>query len=175
MELNGAYEIWLPRPTAELESRVGEGAPADLIIPNLIPAAGAIEFLQMLMQNVSAIAGGANFYIGLCNQIPVSSNLLSDIISEPTVSSGYVRQAIIRSVVGWPTLDVIAGRQVIKSSTQTFTAAGGNFSAAFNRMFLTDQAAGTVGKLYSISGPLASAITLVNGQSYATKYTLHAA
>ena len=163
--MKGQFRIWLPKNAGELFA-----VEPDIIIPNRVTDEGEEEYLKMIFQNVSAIAGGANWYIGLCNQLPAEADILSSISTEPTVTNGYARQSLVRSAVGWPTITVINGHKVIRSATVTFTASGGSFDAAFTRAFLTDQASGTVGKLYAYSGALTAAVILADTQSFQMQY-----
>ena len=158
--MEGEYLIWLPDGT-------------ELVIPNLIPDGGKDEFYKMIFQNVTAIAGGANWYIGMCDQLPAAANVLTDITTEPTVTFGYARKAVVRSAVGWPTISAVNGRRAITSLAVTWTAAGGPFSRTFSRLFLTDQAAGTVGKLYSLSGAITVPLVVLDTQSVLASYRLY--
>lgn len=158
--MQGEYLIWLPDGT-------------ELVIPNLIPDGGKDEFYKMIFQDVTAIAGGANWYIGMCDQVPAAANLLTDITTEPTVTFGYARKAVVRSAVGWPTISSVNGRRCITSLTVTWTAGGGDFSRAFSRLFLTDQSTGTAGKLYSLSGAIVMPTTLTDGNSISAAYRLY--
>lgn len=166
----GRYHMWLPRPTWQVKSpHYHMGAP-DLIIDNIIVDAGEEDFLQAIFQDAFPIAGGANFYIGLCDQIPAETDTLVDVTTEPTVTNGYARQAIPRNSTGFPTITTINGHKAIQSTTETFTASGGNFDDAFTRIFLSDQSSGTAGALFSYSGPLTSALTVLSGQSFQVIY-----
>ena len=109
--MRGEYLIWDPTKNV-----------APLVISNLITDEGEVEFLKMLMQNVTAIAGGANWYIGMLDETPAESLTLAGITTEPTVTNGYARKAVVRSAVGWPTVAVIGGHNCITSLAVTFTA-----------------------------------------------------
>jgi len=159
--MQGEYLIWLPK------------AESPLVIPNLIPDGGKDEFYKMIFQNVTAIAGGANWYVGLLDQVPLAASLLTDVTTEPTSTGGYARQALVRSAVGWPTLATINGRRALTSATVTFTASGAAFSRTISRLFLTDAASGTAGKLYSVSGAISTPLQLPNGQSINAQYRLY--
>ncbi len=166
--MDGEYLLWLPRFPGERFS-----PEPDIIIPNLIPDGGKDEFYKMIFQDVTAIAGGANWYIGLCDQTPAAANLLTDITTEPSGAGGYSRKAVVRSAVGWPTISTINSRRAITSLAVTFTAAGADFSRVFSRMFLTDQSSGTAGKLYSISGPQTPAVLITDGASVQLQYRFY--
>jgi len=163
----GQFRVWLP--DSHREGLIIPPLP-DLVIPNLVPLAGQEEFLKMLFRDDSAVAGGGDFYVGLCDQTPASSDTLSDVTSEPNSDGGYARKSIARNSTGWPTITTVNGRKVIRSKTVTWTASGADFSADIARLFLTDQASGTTGVLYAFSGNLNAALTIVDGQSFSAQY-----
>lgn len=163
--MHGQFRFWMPRKCGILLPEQ-----PDIIVPNRVTNEGEEEYLKMIFQNVSAIAGGANFYIGLCNQIPVETDLLTDISTEPSSAGGYARKAVVRSAAGWPTITTINGHKVIRTATITFTASGADFDVPVTRAFLTDQASGTAGKLYAYSGALTAALTVPDGQSFSMQY-----
>ena len=165
MKICGQFRIWKPRPKGSLFP-----IEPDFILPNRVTDEGEQEYLKMIFQNVSAIAGGGNFYVGLCDQTPAEADLLSDISTEPGATGGYARKAILRSAAGWPTLTVVNGHTVLRSATITFAASGAAFDAAISRAFLTDQASGTGGKLYAYTGPLSAALTVPDGQNFQMQY-----
>jgi hypothetical protein len=165
MQINGEFLFWGPRRT----SKPIVGAP-DLVLPNLVTTAGAQEYLRMIFQDVTVIAGGANWYVGMMDQAPALSTLLSDLSTEPTVTNGYARQPLVRNATDWPTQLTINGRETIRSVVMSFTASGGDFSAAFSRFFLTDQASGTAGVLYAVSGPRDSALLVLDGETVQVGY-----
>lgn len=144
-----------------------------LVLPNLIPNDGETEFLKMIFQNVSAVAGGTNFYVGLCDQVPTEALLLSGITTEPTGAGGYARRPLIRNSTDWPTIATVNGHLCITSVPVTFTATGADYSRTFSRFFLTSAASGGTGKLYSVSGPLVSPLLILAGASYAAAYRLY--
>lgn len=160
--MRGEYLIWDPTKNE-----------SPIVIPNLITNEGEVEFLKMIMQDVTAIAGGANFYIGMLDETPTEALTLAGITTEPSSAGGYSRKSVVRSAVGWPTVAAIGGHNCITSAAVTFAASGADFSRTFSRLFLTDQASGTAGKLYSISGPLVSPLLLVDGQSRNVQYRLY--
>lgn len=154
---NGRFRFILPDKTK-------------LIVPNAVVSEGKEAYLKMLMQgNNVIVAAGANFYMGLCAAVAAT---LADIATEPTVTNGYARSAIIRSAVGWPTIEEVAGQWMAQSTTETFTASGGAFSTTFTRAFLCSVSAGTGGILFAMSAALPSAITLGDGQSFSAAYEL---
>lgn len=170
--MRGEYIFWpLHRPTLDWAAIAGRRK--QLVIPNRVVDEGEEEFLKMIFQDVTTIAGGANWYVGLCNQTPAETDTLASISTEPSGAGGYARQALVRSNVGWPTIGVAGGHKYIESATVTFSASGADFSVAFTRFFLCSPASGTSGKLYSFSGALTAALLIADGQSYAAKYRLY--
>ncbi len=140
----------------------------------MIPYDGETALLQMLLQGNNAIvAAGANFYLGLCNQTPVKSNVMGDISTEPLVANGYARQAISRDTTGFPTIEQINNETRAVSLTLTFAASGGNFSTSFTRAFLCTDASGLTGTLLAFSGAYASPILLADGQSQQVKFEFY--
>lgn len=162
--------MWLPRPTWQVLSPHYHMGEPDIIIPNLVPDTGEEDFLQAIFQNVFPIAGGGNFYVGLCNQIPADTDTLASVTTEPTSAGGYARQAITRDATGWPTITTINGHKAIRSTTETFSASGADFDAAITRAFLSDQSSGTSGALFSYSGALTASLTVLDGQSFQMQY-----
>lgn len=149
--------------------------PDKRIIPiwNTIVDEGADAFLKMMLKaDTSIVAGGANFYLGLCDKAPDKSDTLADITGEPTVAFGYARKAIERNATGFPTFDTVNGVPRGLSKTVTFTAAGGNFDSAFRQAFLTSASSGTVGTLFAYSGLLPDTVQLDDGDSLSVKYEL---
>lgn len=144
-----------------------------IVIPNLIPNDGETEFLKMIFQDVTAVAGGADFFVGLCDQTPTEALVLGGITTEPSSAGGYARLPLTRDATDWPTVAEVNGHMCITSVAVTFTATGADFSRTFSRFFLTSAASGGTGKLYSVSGPLVSPLLIVDGASYAAKYRLY--
>lgn len=146
----------------------------EIVIRNQIVNEGEEAFLKMLLRDDQTIvAGGGNFYIGLCDQIPTDATTLTDLASEPAVSHGYARNAIVRSAVGWPTIALSGnGDFVAQSAVVNFTAAGGDFSGPISRCFLCNVGAGSAGNLFSVSAPLPAAITILSGQTIPIRYEL---
>lgn len=140
----------------------------------MITHEGESEFLKMIFHgDDTLIAPAGNFYLGLCNQTPDKTDVLTDITTEPTVTNGYARKAITRDLTGFPTIEIINNETRIVSLTLIFTASGGDFSTSFTRAFLTDQASGTVGKLLAYSGAYSSPVLLTDGQTVPMKFEFY--
>jgi len=163
--MQGRFRVWLPRPVGQQLC-----CAPDLIIPNLITKEGETEYLKMIFRNESVIAGGGNWFVGLANQTPNDADVLADIDTEPTSQGGYARQSIVRSGTGWPLIEVINNRTVIRSAVVTFTASGADFSRTFTRLFLTDASSGTSGKLYAYSGQSSTEILVPDGSFVSFQY-----
>ena len=142
-----------------------------IVIPNTVVDEGEESYLKMIFRaDVADVSAGGDFFVGLCDQVPAETDTLTSITSEPSVSNGYARIALTRDGVGWPTLDTVNGRKRILSKTITFTASGGDFDAPFSRACLCNVASGTSGILFSYSGALSAAVTLLDGVDFAMQY-----
>ena len=143
----------------------------DFVLPNIVVQEGEDSFLKMIFQNNDTIiAGGANFYLGLCNQIPAQLDSLASITTEPGLVGGYARKPITRDAVGWPTIDVVNDRKRIISKQVTFVAGGTAFDTAFSRAFICNILTGSVGILFAYSAALDAAVTLLPGQTFDLQY-----
>lgn len=143
-------------------------------IPNTIVKQGEEAFLKMLLRHDETIvAGGANFYLGLCNHVPAAGDNLAAITDEPSGAGGYAREAIVRSAVGFPTISEVNGKFRALSVTVNFAASGADFSDAITRAFLCNVASGTAGILFGFSGQLTDALLIEDGQDYDVNYELY--
>lgn len=140
----------------------------------MIPYEGEEALLKMLFQGDDTIvAAGGNFYLGLCNQTPSKNDNLIDITTEPSVANGYARKPIVRSAVGFPTIEQVNNETRILSLVVTFTASGGDFSSSFTRAFLTDAASGSTGVILAYSGAYDTPILLTDGQSQQMRFEFY--
>jgi len=90
---------------------------------NTVPQVGAQRMLRMIARaDVTDITAGGNWYVGLCDQVPVINDELSDVTSELTSAGGYARKAITRNAAGWPTEEYLNTIATILSTTVTFSA-----------------------------------------------------
>lgn len=150
------------------------GTPKELIIPNIIVDEGEIAFLKMIGRaDVTDVSAGGNFFAGLCAETPDDADTLSDITTEPTVTFGYARKAISRDGTGWPVLGAVGDANRLQSLTMTWTAAGGNFSRTFQRLFLCNVSSGSAGLLFAYSGLLPNPIQVDDTKSFVAKYELY--
>ena len=161
--MRGQFRLFLPKGK-------------EIILPNTVTQEGEDAFLKMIFQNNDTIiAGGGNFYMGLCNQIPDQVDTMASITTEPTIGTGgYARQPITRDAPGWPTIDVVNTRKRITSAQFTFTASAADFDADFTRVFMNTDLTGFAGTLFSYSAALDSAILLLDGQSIDLQYEFFA-
>jgi len=143
-----------------------------LIIPNIIVEEGAVSFMRMITQaNVSDVSSGGNFFLGLCGENGVGPTAtLASITDELSATNGYAREAFTRDTTGWPTQDIVNGQARAKTKTITFTASGGDFSAAYSRLFICNVASGASGILYSFSSRVDPAILVLNGNDEDLQY-----
>lgn len=145
-----------------------------IIVPNRITAEGKDAFLKMLLRaDATFVAGGGNFYVGLCNQVPDLADTLADLTSEPSSAGGYARLPITRDSAGWPDIEVVSEDTVLRSAVMNFAAAGADYSTAFSRLFLCNVLSGTSGILFSYSGPIATPLLITDGNSIDVQYELY--
>jgi len=90
-------------------------------VANNLADEGESDILDVYYRGATA---PTQFYLGLLNSTPTDTTTLSTMTGEPS-GSGYARQLIERSSVGFPTLALDAGDYKLTSSTETFTASGG--------------------------------------------------
>lgn len=131
--------VYILNPDAHNEER----------IPNNIVADGANLWLQQIFQ---AVALPGSFYIGLTGARYEfdTADLATIAIGEP-VGNGYARQPLNRDNVDWG-VQLVNGFYRARSKLVTWTATA-DWTRVWSRMFLTDQAVGTAGIVYSLSGP----------------------
>jgi len=146
---------------------INPGTEKEIIVPNTIVAEGAEAYLATLF-NSTALTG---FYVGLCNQVPDNADVLADITTEPGATGGYARQALARNSTDWPTIATVDEETSVKSKVVSFAASGADFDTAITRMFLASVASGA-GTLYSYSAALASAVTVLDGDSFDVQYEM---
>ena len=152
------------------------GTKKQLVIPNFMTDQGNQAFLKMIARDDQGlVAGGGNWYIGLCgNAAQGITATLSSITDEVSETNNYSRQAVPRSLAGWPTDEKVNTVYRIITQEITFSASGGDFDKSFTRLFLTNVSTGTAGLLFSFSRPLNVPFLLTSGQSFPTTYTLYA-
>jgi len=146
-----------------------------LIIPNLVVEEGASSIMKMFVQaNVSDVASGGNFFLGLAGEAGVSKTAtLASISDELSTTNGYARQAFTRDITGWPTVDVVNGQARGRTKVISFTASGGDFSSAYSRMFICNVLSGSAGILYSFSSKVDPAILVLNGATENLQYEFY--
>lgn len=88
---------------------------------NALADEGEEDMLDVYFRGATA---PTNFYLGLVNDTPTETDGLGDLTGEPS-GSGYSRQTIPATAVGWPTLALDSGDFQAESTTETFTASGG--------------------------------------------------
>lgn len=161
MKLRGQFSLLLPG-----ERRI--------VLPNTVVNEGEAAFLKMLMRDDQTIvAGGGNFYIGLCGQAFTEASTLASLAGEPSAAGGYARQAIARSAAGWPTQDTVNATARIRSAVVNFTASGAAFSTSIYRAFICSVVSGTSGTLFAVSAALASPHLIVDGETFPLQYDLY--
>lgn len=149
------------------------GHPPKFTIPNMIVDEGEASFLKMILQgNVVDVALGGNFYLGMTNQAPTETDILASITTEPGATGGYARKALARNAVDFPTLFQSNGVWGLRSKLVVWTPSAADYDTPFTRVFLCNVASGSVGVLFSYSGPLLQETTPLDGVSVNVYYEL---
>ena len=144
------------------------------VIPNTLVQEGQNALWANLFNRDAVV--GWSFEFGAFAEVPPYATLFTaQYTSEPTIGvNGYARTT--EAATGW-TIVSINDEAYAESPAQVFTAGGGSFDKAFDRFFaivVTEQPAATFTRsLVSYSSALASAITLLNGQSYTLRYRMY--
>lgn len=147
------------------------GEERELIVPNSIVQDGLPSLLAMMLQaDNSIVAGGANFYMGLCTDTSVLHSMAT-LIGEPS-GNGYSRQAVNRSASGWPLIEILNGNGHARTATVTFGCTGSNYNVSVSNIFLCSAAFGTGGKLFSFSASLPAPVQLTPGQTLPVAFDL---
>ena len=112
----------------------------------------------------------ANLYLGLDTRVAVAEDdALTDLTTEPS-GDGYARSAIVKDT-GWTVQqDSGTGDWEFVSTTETFTASGGDWGAV-TRMFLTTESSGTAGSLIATED-LSQSRTIQDGESLEATITV---
>lgn len=135
---------------------------------------GIESFLKMMMRGTTSdVSVAGDYYVGICGAAATAADTLASVAGEPDATGGYARQPVTRDGTGWPTIAKINGIWRALSQTITWTATGGDFSQAVNRLFLTNAASGTTGKLYGYSAALATPVSIPDGKSYQANFELY--
>jgi len=154
--------------------RFNAGRKDHFYVPNFLTRFGGLTVLKMAFAgDISDITIGGNWYIGLTSEVGISREaVLSDLTGELDAQGGYARQPVVRNAAGW-TVDGVNGVARCLSVIVNFTATGADFSHAFTRSFLCNVQTGTVGNLYSISGPAPQPIQVIDGQTFPMQYEIY--
>lgn len=129
------------------------------------------EGLQHLLELISGRQSvPANYYIGLATDASLAENATLAGLTEVS-GTGYGRQAVAASAVGFPTSQAQGTNDWETVTLQvTFTGGAGGWTGA-NTAFLCTVASGTSGKLIS-SFPLAATRTLQENDTEKVTMTL---
>ena len=135
-------------------------------IKNTLLRAGASYFGRTLFRGEAVLP--ATYYLGLTNVAYTWTSSLADLAAGEPVGNGYARQPLVKNTVDW-TVQEINGVIQVLSKIVNFTASA-NWDKQWNRMFLCDQAAGTAGFAFSVSGPAPALRTVTTGNGPAIDY-----
>lgn len=93
---------------------------------NILVDSGEKAIVDTFFRNNGSIYLPGSFYVGMYNGSISESTVLATIPNEPAALYGYVRKAIERSTVGWPTIEKHEGDWRITSKQIEVLAFGGN-------------------------------------------------
>lgn len=129
------------------EFRFGNGR----IVPNNVTLTGRTEYLKMLFHGVDGtqVAGGGNFFVGLCQATPSEGLVLADLIEPTPGISGYNRIAVTRDTIGWPNSGVDNGIPFVETADLVF-APNATLDNLITRVFLTPEASAQVGEMWAL-------------------------
>jgi hypothetical protein len=123
------------------------------------------EEMLLGMAFTEAIAVPANFYLGLDDRVTLAEadNIATANAAEPAFANGYARQAVPTTTVGFTAVQDTGDWQVT-TTTETFTASGGNWGTVRN-LFMTDKNVAVTGKYLLASVALSTQRTINDGDS----------
>ena len=136
---------------------------------NLLPYEGQEALLRKIFAEDGALydsgVARSTLYIGLCDQIPTRTLELAGITTEPGIRGGYERKSwTIGSAATGNTFENRNNFAYVQGEIFTFEADGADYSRAVRRFFMTTSSApGAEGVLLSVSGPLPTEVTLLDG------------
>ena len=86
---------------------------------------GEEAILELYFRN-DPVFEPTEFYVRLCNDTLVETDVLGSVANEPTADYGYAPQLLERSTVGFPTKELNEGDWRLVSKEVTFIASGGD-------------------------------------------------
>ncbi len=92
--------------------------------PNGLADEGEEAMLEAFFR-ANATYDPAEFYVRLCNDTLVETDILGTVLNEPS-GSGYAPQLLERSTIGFPTKELSEGDYRLVSKEVTFAASGGD-------------------------------------------------
>ncbi len=105
-----------------------------------------------------------SFFVGMCNQTPARTDTLLSISTEPALTNGYARIEVPRNPVDWPVTGTLNALRRYATKNLIFTAAGGDFSLGFSRLFLATTV-DNAGVLIAYSGKLTQPLLVKDGET----------
>lgn len=161
-------KLWVPKkPGGYFIEHTPKGL---LYHKNTLVATGASWFLRTMFRGEAVLP--ATYYVGLTNAAYTfdGATLATMAAGEP-VGNGYARQALEKNTTDWTVQEVSGVMQALSKIVQ-FTATA-LWTQNWQRAFLCDAAAGTVGNVIAVSGPTPVARTVNTGQGPAVQYTYY--
>lgn len=137
-------------------------------MPNTLLRTGATWMLQTVFQGLAVTP--VTYYLGLTSAGYSWTSTLAALAAGEPVGNGYARQALTKNNVDFTVQEVNGVMQVI-SKLVTFTCAGAQWTQNWQRGFICDAAAGTVGDVVAVSGPAPTARVVGVGQGPTMQYT----
>lgn len=137
---------------------------------NTLVRTGAEWMLKTFFQGAAVTP--ATYYMGLTSAGYAWDSTLAALAAGEPVGNGYARQALTKNNVDWTVQEVNGVMQVL-SKLVTFTCAGANWTQNWQRAFLCDAAAGTVGNLVAVSGPAPAPRVVTPGNGPTEQYTFY--
>ena len=128
---------------------------------------GSLLLLRSMFRGEATLP--AIYYMGLTNaSYTFDAASLAALAAGEPVGNGYARQPLNRNTSDWTVQEVNGVLQVI-SKTCIFTASA-NWDKAWQRSFICDAVSGTVGTVYSVSGPTPAPRTVLAGAGPSLSY-----
>lgn len=137
------------------------GTRRQVVTPNAILTDGVEYFLRTVFRGEAILP--ANFYIGLTNAAGDFNVTFATIAAGEPVGNGYARQSAARGIVDW-TVTKVGNTWKATSKLVTFTSTG-VYTVDWVRLFLSNIATTSAGKLFALGAPLLVPQHTINGDN----------